>query len=259
MAALVQVSPDQVAQAAATLTAQGRRVTGNSLRGVIGQGRPERLAAVWAEQQGEQPVLVPEEPAGPTLPPTIADHLAAAMERQAADLRGLVGQAWARASDLATSRVQAEVDAARVRVAELEDDNVQGTKNLDGADERAAALADELAQTQADGAQARAETARVQQAAREQAAADAARLADAERTVAELRNQVAEAALCAQDAGRESSAAKAGAAAAGARATAAEAAVTEARADQHAAEQDLDELCHRGRCVRAARRAAGSR
>ena len=253
MAALAQVSPHQVAEAAATLTAQGRRVTGNSLRGLIGQGRPERLAAVWAEQQEEQPVLVPEEPAGPTLPPTIADHLAAAMERQAVDLRGLVAQAWARASDLATSRVQAEVDAARVRVAELEDDNVQGTKNLESADERAAALADELAQTQTNAAQARAETTRVQQAAREQAAADAARLADVERTVAELRNQVAEAALCAQEAGRESSAAKAGAAAAGARATAAEAAVTEARNEQHAAQANTREARTQEQAAREAR------
>ena len=92
MPALAQVSAHQVAEAAATLTAQGRRVTGNSLRGVIGHGRPERLAAVWSEQQGEHPVLVPEEPAGPALPPTIADHLAAAMERQAVDLRGLVAR-----------------------------------------------------------------------------------------------------------------------------------------------------------------------
>ena len=253
MPALVQVTTDQVAQAAATLTAQGRRVTGNSLRGVIGQGRPERLAAVWSEQQGQAVQESPPEPDAPALPPAVADHLAEAEARVLADLRGLVVQGWRQASDLAARRVAQEVSDARARVAELEDDAVQGTKNLESADERAAALADELAQTQTNAAQARAETTRVQQAAREQAAADAARLADVERTVAELRNQVAEAALCAQEAGRESSAAQAEAAAAGARATAAEAAVTEARNEQHAAQANTREARTQEQAAREAR------
>ncbi len=236
MPAPVQVSPEQVVQAAAALVAQGKATNGWSLRGVIGKGKPERLLAVWqGQQESGQPTPAAAEPEVPVLPPAIADHLAEAVERVAADLRGLVGQAWSRAADLAARRVQEEVEEARARVVALEDEVAEAARVLDETDQAAAALADERDGAREEADAARRATAAAEQTARERAAADAARLADAERLVGELRHQVDLAEARAREASASAAKAQQDAAAAGVQAEAATAVAGEARQERDAA------------------------
>lgn len=240
MPAPVQVSPEQVAQAATTLAAQGKPINGWSLRSIIGKGRPERLRAVWQEQQeSEQPNPTATELEAPALPPIIADHLAEAIERVTADLRGLVGQAWSRAADLAARRVQEEVKGARARVVALEDEVAEAARVLDEADQATAALADERDGARQEADAARRTVAAAGQAARERAAADAARLADAERLVGELRSQVDQAEARARGATASAAKADQDAAAAGVRTEAAAAAAGEARQERDAARVEV--------------------
>lgn len=143
MPAAITVTNEQVSAAAGQLIREGKRITGWTLRAVIGFGRPSRLAAVWDDLHGEAAGKGLPEPEAPVLPPMIADHLAAATERLSAELHDLVGQSWARAAELATKRVQAEVDAARARVSELEDELAQADEVLEKADETEKMLREE--------------------------------------------------------------------------------------------------------------------
>jgi len=238
MPAPVTVTTDQVAQAAEQLAGLGKRITGWALRGVIGAGRPDRLEAVWREQKGSQPAPAPPEQDKPALPPAVAEHLAAAEERIAVDLRGLVGQAWRQAADLAARRVQDEVDGARARVAALEDEQAEAARVIEEADWRAAVLQEELDAARGEAGAARMEAARVQQVAREQAAAHDARLADAQRAVEDLRMREEAATRRAAEADEAMSAARADAAGSKAYSDAADSAALEARQERDAARQE---------------------
>lgn len=119
------VTPQQVSEAAAKLAEQGKAVTGWTLRGVIGSGRPDRLLAVWREQQG-----IPEpEPAKPedeenSLLPDFPPHLVSMADEWAADMRryldGVNVTMWRTANAAAEHKHCAEVDRLRTRVRELE-------------------------------------------------------------------------------------------------------------------------------------------
>lgn len=128
MPAPVIVTSEQVAEAAAKLAEQGKPITGWTLRGVIGSGRPNRLLSVWKGQQGMADNVEPE-PAGedrnglvPDCPPYVlmfAEDWAADMRRY---LDGLTLTMW-RATNTATEQAHHEVTRAlRTRIAELEDE-----------------------------------------------------------------------------------------------------------------------------------------
>ncbi len=141
------VTVDKVLHATAQLATHGRRVTGNSLRSVIGQGRPECLLAVWQEQQGQEEVKATPKPEARVLPPAVTDHLAEVEARVLADLPGLVVQGWRQASDLASRwwprrwRTPSPVWASRRTTLS------RAPRNPEAADERATALADEPGRT----------------------------------------------------------------------------------------------------------------
>lgn len=256
MPAPVTVNAEQVTAAAARLVESGQRVTGWSLRRVIGAGRPERLAAVWQEQQHERAEPAPADEFAQALPPAIAEHLAAETERLSADMAGLVGQAWGRASDLATRRVQAEVDEARARVALLGDEAAEAARVLDKSDEEARVLAEQRDAARAEAEVARIETAQTRQATLEAAAAAGARQEDAERQAAELRALLAEASRRADEAERFAGSFREQTAAAEAHLAAAEQRAADARGERDEARQEARAARTEAQEARAEARAA---
>lgn len=133
MPAVATVSAFEVADAAAELAAQGRPISGGSLRSIIRRGRPDRLLALWRDQQptpAEQPAVTP----APAVPPSMADALASASGRLTADLAALFGAAWTTAHDLAQSRIAAEAEDARQRIQEMTLERDEALTALDEAD-----------------------------------------------------------------------------------------------------------------------------
>lgn len=122
------VTAEQVVEAAATLAEQGKVVTGWTLRGVIGAGRPDRLLAVWREQQGMPDPY--KETRGDTedrgLPPDCPPHVLSLAEDWAVDTRryldGLNLTMWQAAGAAAEQACKAEMDTLRARIAELDDE-----------------------------------------------------------------------------------------------------------------------------------------
>ena len=126
MPAPTTVTPEQVAQAAATLAEQGKPITGWTLRGVIGSGRPDRLLAVWREQKGmpAQDEPEPEDAEERSLLPDCPPHVLSLAEEWAADMRqyldGVTLTMWRAATLLADQEHRAEVDRLNSRVRDLE-------------------------------------------------------------------------------------------------------------------------------------------
>ena len=133
MPAPATVSSETVAFAAAELAAQGRPISGGSLRSIIRRGRPDRLLALWREQQpalAEQPAVAP----APAVPPAMADALAAASSSMTADLATLFSAAWATAHELAQSRIAHEAEDARQRIEAMTVERDEALTALDEAD-----------------------------------------------------------------------------------------------------------------------------
>ena len=82
------------------------------------------------------------------MPPAIAEHLAEAETRVLADLRSLIGTAWARAADLAAHRVADEVAAARKRGSDLEAELAEAANVLDASDEQVELLKADITKVQ---------------------------------------------------------------------------------------------------------------
>ncbi len=136
MPAHATVSPEQVLEAATILQNDGKRISGWTLRRVIGAGDPARLEAIWREHATATAEIERDaEDGAHALPPSIADHLAAAEARVLANVRGIVSQIWKTASDLAAQRVSQEVADARARVAELEEELAEARSALVIADD----------------------------------------------------------------------------------------------------------------------------
>ncbi len=149
MPAISVITEEQVRAAAEELTTKGKTITGWTLRTIIGSGRADRLAAIW-DSLNVSAHAAPATELTVALPPAVADSLATAEERLTSELRAAFSAAWRAASELSGQRVQAEIGAARARVAELEDDSAEATRLLEIADERYAALSRDLEQERGD-------------------------------------------------------------------------------------------------------------
>ena len=125
MPAPTTVTAEQVTQAAATLTEQGKPITGWTLRGVIGSGRPNRLLSVWREQQGML-VQEDEQPKADDLmhSETPPEDLLALAGEWSVDIGRIVDRvtriAWTQASALASRFHLEQVCMLRSRVGDLE-------------------------------------------------------------------------------------------------------------------------------------------
>lgn len=192
MPAHATVSPEQVLEAATILQNDGKRISGWTLRRIIGAGDPARLEAIWREHAAAAAEVERDaEDVAHTLPPSVADHLAAAEARVLANVRGIVSQIWKGASDLAAQRVAQEVSDARARVAELEEELAEARSALAVADDDLSRMTAKYGD-----AHLKAEMGRgsVQEAAAARAAAEARAEAAEQRAVAaEARAEAAEA------------------------------------------------------------------
>src|ERR1700693_1034840 len=83
------ITDEQIRDAAQAIIADGRRVTGYSLRAQLGgRGDPRRLVAVWEQTQQQRnppPSDQPPAAAAPPLPPDLAAHAATLRERLTAE------------------------------------------------------------------------------------------------------------------------------------------------------------------------------
>lgn len=231
MPAPATVTPADISGAAATLQAAGEQITGWRLRRVLGRGRPDRLEAIWREQQAEAAPTPAPEPEAPPLPPAISEHLAAAEERALADVRGLVAAAWRLAADLAARRVADEIRDARGRVAVLEAELTEAGRAVEAADERGAMLEQDLGAARQAAASAEAALAEARTEAERAAAAAAARQEAATQEAGRLRDELAAARRTIEEA-------RGAVAAAEARTAAVTRAAEEARAERDAARQE---------------------
>ena len=126
MPAPVMVTDEQVAEAAANLSEQGKPITGWTLRGIIGSGRPDRLLAVWRHQQGmpaqddPEPVDMGEGSPLPACPGhllSMADEWGAEMRRHLDDLNQAM---WLTAHTAAEQVHKSEMNGLHARIAELD-------------------------------------------------------------------------------------------------------------------------------------------
>lgn len=119
MSAQPVVSDQEVVDAARSLAAEGRAVNGFSLRRAIGRGDPGRLGSVWetARQQADAPAVAEVAPVV-VLPQSVAELAGQARQAVSDKVAELAGALWAAAERVASERVRAEVDVARVQIAE---------------------------------------------------------------------------------------------------------------------------------------------
>ena len=141
MPAPITVTAEQVIQAAATLEEQGKPITGWSLRGVVGAGRPERLLTVWREHQG---MLVHDEQpkADDILHSECPPEVTALSEQWSGNLASFITHltqtAWGQAYSLASKLYLEQVSMLRSRVGDLE-------RELEYASQQVAATEDHAA------------------------------------------------------------------------------------------------------------------
>ena len=189
MPAPTTVTSEQVIQAAAMLAEQGKPITGWTLRGVIGSGRPDRLLAVWREQQG-LPAYDDPDPANMEKRGSAPDcprHLLSMAEEWGVEMRRHIDvlnrSMWLEAHTAAEEAHKSEVDGLRARVAALDGE-------LYGAEQQVAALEDSVYERYAEAESIRTAAVRKAEAAD---AAIAKAQADVERALAEVARARSEA------------------------------------------------------------------
>lgn len=114
MPAPVVVTDEAIIEAGRAMFAQGRRVTGWTLRGVLNAGNAARLGEVWAAHLAAFPFAEPEAmPPLVLLPAVLEEQASSLRDRLCADLSALVLTTWQTAERTASERVHAEAVAAR--------------------------------------------------------------------------------------------------------------------------------------------------
>jgi colicin import membrane protein len=107
------VTEEQVLEAARALAGRGKRVTGYTIRQVLGAGDPKRLAAIWAAHEAAHAA-----PSPVVLPAAFEDAATAEAERLTVGVHHLVLSLWQSAERLAEERVQAAVASLQERLEE---------------------------------------------------------------------------------------------------------------------------------------------
>ena len=150
MAAPVLVAEDRIRIALDALMTEGRPITGWGLRRHAGAGSAERLLSVATRMQAasarDEVQTVPDKT---VLPAMLATYQAEAELRITTEVKDLFGRAWGLASDLSSSRVAGEVEAARARTAAVEADLADATVVVDEGDQQLAASVAQLATAEA--------------------------------------------------------------------------------------------------------------
>ena len=172
MPAPVTVTDEDIVMAGRTLAAEGRAVSGWSLRGVIGRGDPVRLDAVWQRMRDVRPAVDAAVPVSVALPPVVEACLVAAQEAVTERMAALAGDLWQAAERLAAERLHRDVDIARMEAADLRMHLNEAHAIVTAADDQV-----DAAEARAEAAEAAAEATRQDASTKVAAARDDLRLA----------------------------------------------------------------------------------
>ena len=118
---------DDIAEAIASLTGEGKEVNPSRVKHLLGGGNIERIKAV-IDRKGRG--LGSAEADMPELPPSMMAELGRHSDRSADELRRLAERLWQSAREEASKGLQKECAALRSRVHELEEELSEASRQL---------------------------------------------------------------------------------------------------------------------------------